>query len=138
MLRDLIFDLISLVFTLLPMVLSGALIAGLLSIGGWATRWRWFHWILASPVLYMLWLIVLLAIWAVSMGRAGRKHPKPRYVVFRSPEDGRIGGDPDVIVAGIGYRRLGIIASLPLVRLLETSRVLKGLVYRAYSTRFQF
>ena len=43
-----------------------------------------------------------------------------------------------MIVAGIGYRRLGFIASLPLIRILETSRVLKVLVYRAYSTRFQF
>jgi FkbH-like protein len=138
MLRDLTFDLISLLLTFIPMALSGALLAGLLSIGGWAGRWQWFQWILAAPLLYMIWLIILLAIWAITMSRLGRKRPKPRYVVFRATGGGRLGRTPEMTIAGVAYRRLAIIGNMPLIRVLEASRVLRLLVYHAYSPRVQF
>jgi len=127
--RQVVVDLITLTALLAPMVLSAGVVAAVIYVTGVAERWRWPHWLTLSPLLYTCWLLAFLSFSALICRQMGKKFPKPRYAVARSQQ----GTKPDLglVTALVCYRRLAIVQTLPLVRLIDQTETLKRLVLRA-------
>jgi hypothetical protein len=109
----------------LPATLASAVVALLVLIPG--GPYPSFVWVLLSPFLYTWWLICFLLFCGPGIRVMGRRHPKPRRVVF----PGRV--DPGLITVMACSFRLHLITSLPLVAFLLQLPWGRGLVMRAYS-----
>lgn len=130
---DLVADLISIVLLLIPMMLAAAAVAGLVYLIDWVGHWPWYSWLIASPVLYLCWLITSLLIYAATLQPLGKRFPKPRYTVARPGHQDQPRGDLGLLTAEVCYRRGAILETLPLIRVIEQTRCLRPLVLRAYS-----
>lgn len=119
--------LLSVVFT---QTVAAVLLAGVLALCS-ASTWRWFHWLVAAPFLYLAWLFAVLAISAWLCASLGRRHPKPRYVRYK-PGAKLDKKNLGLVTALVCYRRRVLVKSLPFVDLLERSRF-RSLVYRSWS-----
>ena len=120
----------------LPMMLA-ALIVGAAVYGiERLTGMRWYFWWAFSPLIYMAWLVLHLAICAAHSKRMGRRHPKPRRIFIQSGADHRAKSNPNLL-DGVGVVismfRASFNTSLPLVRGLEQIIWFKKLVLRSYS-----
>jgi FkbH-like protein len=114
------------------MMLAAAVVAGLVYLMDWAAHWPWYGWLIASPVLYLCWLISSLLIYAATLQPLGKRFPKPRYKVFH-PGKRLSKDDLGLMTAEVCYRRAAIVAALPLIRVIEQTRSLRSFVLRAYS-----
>jgi FkbH-like protein len=115
------------------MVASAAAVAVPAWLAAGAASWEWYVWVIVTPLLYLCWLVVFLAVSALICGAMGRRHPKPRHaVVLPGPlrDAKEIGG---LLTAIACYRRLAILDSVPLVTVLSQFRFFRTLVLRAYS-----
>jgi hypothetical protein len=63
----LIADIVSTVMLRIPMMLSAAVVAGLAHLVG-TGEWQGYVWLIASPVLYLCWLITFLLLSALTCG----------------------------------------------------------------------
>src|SRR5215467_4033706 len=116
---------------LLPMMLAAALVLGVVVAAQNGVHLPWFVVAVASPVIYVAWLMSYLCFSGWTCGRVGRKYPKPRYQVYG---DNRPPGDAmALLTAGMCYNRLCIIDSLPLAWTIAKISCFRTLVYRAYS-----
>jgi FkbH-like protein len=128
---ELIADFVTLSLVIVPMIVASAMIAALAFLAG-AKFWHWYHWLILAPVLYVCWLLIVLLLWAWSCRQLGRRHPKPRHVVFRAGQRGSL-ADRGLITALVCYRRFAILKSLPLAPAIDLSNRLQKLFLRAYS-----
>ncbi len=125
-------DLIAIALLLIPMALAAAVVASLAALIDWTVHWPWYGWLIASPVLYLCWLITFLLIFAATLQPLGKRFPKPRYKVFR-PGARLSAADFGLLTAEVCYRRIAIVSALPLSSAIEQTRRLRPLVLRAFS-----
>lgn len=134
--RDLLFDFIANVMLLIELMVPIALIVGLVDLIDHVVRWQWYVWLIASPALYVCWLIIFLLLSALTFGTLGKRYPKPRYRVYRPGSTSKSKEDLGLLLAAVGYRRYALLGTLPLLRALEQSaqsKWVKLLVLRAYA-----
>jgi len=120
------------------MVAPAAAVAGVALLISRTGSWRWWEWLIISPLLYLVWLLVFLFISSWTIHLAGRRNPKPRHAIFdRDLEYGstQLRG---LLTAGMCYRRWSILWSVPFVSLLAYFRYSDRLVLRAYSPSVHF
>jgi hypothetical protein len=110
----------------LPATVAAAVIVGLVATLSLAGRWPWFVWLLISPSLYLCWLILFLSFSALSIGRIGKRNPKPRYASIPGSERKLM------IVRLCGLRRT-MISTLPLAGILQHISGTRKLLLRAFS-----
>jgi acetyltransferase-like isoleucine patch superfamily enzyme len=117
---------------LIPMVISAIFIGAPLYLIGWLTGLHWSIWFVLSPLIYVAWLLLFLAICARNSRRFGSRHPKPRFVQFKRSDD-RSKVNPGMLTVTICMFRFAFITSMPLVRSLEHTSLTRKLVLRSYS-----
>src|SRR5438105_1084068 len=109
--RRLFESVFALLTVLVTQAIAAAVVAGVLA-GISAGDWRWFHWLVAAPFIYMAWLLTFLGLSAWVCGSVARKYPKPRYVCYvpgQKLDKERLG----LLTALICYRRRVLVKSLP-------------------------
>jgi acetyltransferase-like isoleucine patch superfamily enzyme len=112
---------VSLWLWILPATFAAGVIAAFAAITG---PWPWYVWIILSPTLYLVWLILFLYFCAPFVRRMGRRHPKPRLAT---------GTDRKLATVLLCTLRLRLVTNLPLVPVLEHSGWGRKLVFRSYS-----
>jgi acetyltransferase-like isoleucine patch superfamily enzyme len=108
----------------IPAVLGTAVILLLVLITG--GHWPWFVWLLAAPLLYVIWLLTFLFFSGRMMYRLGQRHPKPRRAVFPSEDRG-------LRTVSVCSLRLHLIRSFPLVQTIQAIPWGRALVMSAYA-----
>jgi len=116
---------------LVPMLLSSAMIAGLLYTVALLIGPRWYFWLFLSPLVYIAWLILFLLICAGGSRRIGSADPKPRYSTLPLGVNAPVG--PGVATVIVCMVRHAFVSSLPMVHGLEKFFWFRKLVLRSYS-----
>ena len=127
---------LGIVFLLLPMVISAGGVAGICYLCG-AGGWRWFHWLILSPVVYLAWLLVYLGLTAAVVGHWGHNHPKPRYVEFGAGANASKEDYSKLTTVLMCYHLAAIFESLPLANTLRTVPACQRLALRSYAPSVQ-
>src|SRR5262249_46222129 len=109
-----------------PMLLAAAGVALLLLLAGAGPQWPWVAWVIMTPVVYLSWVILFLAIAALITRQITSRHPTPQYWEIR-PGGGRI--------AATAWRSapFSLAEHLPLARFTGWIPCLSKLPLRAYS-----
>jgi FkbH-like protein len=109
-----------------PMLLAAAGVALLLLLAGAGPQWPWVAWVIMTPVVYLSWVILFLAIAALITRQITSRHPTPQYWEMR-PGRGRI--------AASAWRSATfyLVEHLPLARSTGWIPCLSKLPLRAYS-----
>ncbi|MDE3075642.1 MAG: hypothetical protein KGJ86_09440, partial [Chloroflexota bacterium] len=100
-------------------LLSAAVVAAVAALAQ-AGRWQWYHWLIAAPLLYVLWLLVLLGLMGISTRVVGDYYPKPRHLAI-PPYGKRSKDEPELLAIwaiSLYYRRAAIVEMLPFARFL--------------------
>jgi carbonic anhydrase/acetyltransferase-like protein (isoleucine patch superfamily) len=118
---------------LFPMLLALAVIAGVISGIERAVGVSVFFWVLLSPLFYIAWLVLYLAICAAGLRQRGRRFPKPRRLVIRQLADLRRHENRGGITVAICMFRATFNASLPMVQGLGQMSWFRKLVLASYS-----
>jgi carbonic anhydrase/acetyltransferase-like protein (isoleucine patch superfamily) len=108
----------------LPATLATAAVLLLVLITG--GNWPWFVWLLASPMLYVIWVVGFLFFAGRMMRRMGGRHPKPRRAVIPSEDRG-------LRTVRVCSLRLHLVKSLPLVPAIQLLPWGRTLVMKAYA-----
>jgi len=120
------------VYVLCSPVLAALLLARFVATTGWAERLSATGWLVAAPVLYLVWLILMLA---ASSAETHFYH----LVGYRKPrrldtDDGLYSWALLIVTLG-HYLRGFFINTLPAVHYLQMVPILRALVFRAYGPR---
>ncbi|HLI82328.1 MAG TPA: hypothetical protein VKV17_00330 [Bryobacteraceae bacterium] len=110
-----------------PATLAAGMIAILVELVNLVGGAPWYVWVLLSPSLYVVWLVLFLYFCGKMIGPIGRRYPKPRY--------GVIPGTPMTKFRTVfaGAFRVQIVESLPLVSFLQSAMWGRELVLRSYA-----
>jgi FkbH-like protein len=114
-----------------PIVVSAAILAGMIYVVDWLLAPRWYVWLTLSPLLYIAWLTIFLILCVSSTRRLGR-HPKPRRAVVPLGGDAKE-IDPGAATVVLCMFRATFIPMLPLVSGLSQINGFRKLLLRSYS-----
>ena len=128
-------DVVMLTLILFPMVLAAAIVTGLAFVVAQAGSLPSYIWLIVSPILYLVWLILYLAIASAMMSAIGKRFPKPRHLALStSYRQGISRHDLGVIAStAYAYSQYAVVKSLPLLSVLEPTSLLWPLIYRSYA-----
>lgn len=113
----------------LPFVIAGAL-TGLVLLGLAVGQWSFLGWIAFLPLIYLLWLLILMGIFILLSGMARAFYRKPRREEFA------YSAMPiSMILCVYHYRICATLNAMPMVSwLLSDSSFFRWLFFRSYST----
>jgi hypothetical protein len=111
----------------LPATLAAGVIAILLELVNLVGGAPWYVWLLLSPSLYVLWLIIFLYFCGKTIRRIGRRYPKPRYAIISSKTMTKF----RTVFAGAW--RAHIVESLPLSSFMQSAMWGRELVFCSYA-----
>jgi hypothetical protein len=121
------------VSVLIPGLLAAAVVAGAVYGIEKAVAVPPFFWVLLSPLIYVAWLLLYLALCASGIRRRGRRYPKPSRLVIRQTSDLRRPENRGGITMAICMFRAAFNTTLPMVHGLEQMYWFRKLVMSSYA-----